>query len=48
MIKKLVVTPLGVGLLWGVLGAPNLGSYLPPGSRPDLDNRVTILCRIVW
>jgi hypothetical protein len=33
MIKKLVVTTLGVGLLGGVLGATNLGSYVTTGCR---------------
>ena len=33
MIKKLVVTTLGVGVLGGVLGATNLGSYVTTGCR---------------
>lgn len=38
MIKKLVVTTLGVGLLGGVLGATNLGSYLTTGCRQVSDS----------
>jgi len=38
MIKKLVVTTLGVGLLGGVLGTTNLGSYLTTGCRQVSDS----------
>jgi len=38
MIKKLVVTTLGVGLLGGVLGATNLGSYFTTGCRQVSDS----------
>ena len=38
MIKKLVVTTLGVGLLGGVLGATNLGSYVTTGCRQVSDS----------
>ena len=38
MIKKLVVTTLGVGVLGGVLGATNLGSYVTTGCRQVSDS----------
>lgn len=38
MIKKLIVTTLGVGVLGGVLGATNLGSYVTTGCRQVSDS----------